>query len=595
MTLNILSIKIDSIPTGPGVYKFSTKNQIIYIGKAKNLQKRVNSYFSNKNNYKVKNIIKISDKLDWILTKNENEALYLEAKLIYKYKPKFNVKLKENKHIPRIAIDYKSITPRIFPYYGINNENLLIFGPYPSLSTKFAIDILTNVYPLRVCNDKVYSRANKLNRACMLYDIGKCSAPCISKINNLEYHKLVKNTKKFLNNKRNNEINNLEIKMNNASKIEDYSLAKYYRDKLNFLKIFMNNDYLNIEIPIDTDAFSIVSLYGKSVLGYAQFRDNNLYASGHLVFDNGKNNKNKIFKEAIKQFYLLYNSASFPKEIILDKSISDKHLFLGNKATVNNNPKKEQLFLLGIASRHTKEAIRSDNNLYKSNTNNYDANIKELNKIINNSIKINRIEVYDNSHKKGRGAIAGVIVFENGELVKEESRRIKLSVNNGDDYASMREIAIKRFTKSRLGYSDNPDMILIDGGKEQLKSFIKATQDINLKYEPIYLSIAKENEELYFDYNDKPFKLIPGTNLFNFITMLRDKAHSNALYGHRKLVTKENNFEIFDFLSNKQKESLFSKFGDLNAIYQASYQDLQGIKYIGTKTIDKLYNYISNT
>jgi len=587
------NIDINTLPLGPGVYKFSSKGNIIYIGKAKNLQNRVKSYFLKNSTRKVDKIISESDHIDWILTKNENDALILESKLINKHKPKYNVKLKENKYFPRIAIDINSKTPRIFAYYGNNDKNLIIFGPYPNIPAKFAIDVLTQVFPIRVCNDNVYKRSSRSNRACFLFDLGKCSAPCVNKINTEEYEMLVKKAILFLSNERNNEIKEIEEKMYEASYNEDYQLAKFYRNKMFLLNIFLKNNVDYYDLDVNTDAFILKSLYGKSILGYAQFRDNALFSSGHLLFENGLSSKKIIYKEAIKQFYLLYNSTSNPTEILLEEDITFKSTDFLRKVKISINPKGNNKFLLNLASRHLNEGLKSDNRLYSSISNNYKDAINDLKKLLNTSIEINRIEVYDNSHKKGNSAIGGVVVFSNGEFKPEESRKIKLNINNGDDYASMREMAIRRFTKKRFGYNQSPDIILIDGGREQLNSFHKVLINLNQKEIPILLAIAKENEELYIIGRKKPYRLIPNTSFYNFITMIRDKAHNNALSGHRKLSSKNNKFEILDFLNLKQKQSLLDKFGDINAIYQASRNDLEGIKFIGPKTINKLYEHIT--
>lgn len=584
---------VKNLPLGPGVYKFSTKGNIIYIGKAKNLHNRIKSYFSKNSTRKVSKIINESDKIEWILTKNENEAIILESKLISKHKPKYNVKLKENKYYPRIAIDINSKYPRIFPYYGNNDTNLRIFGPYPNITSKFAIDVLTQVYPIRVCNDNVYKRATRANRACFLFDLGKCTAPCINKINTEEYNDLVNKVILFLNNERNTEIKDLEDKMHKSSNNEDYQLAKFYRNKIHLLNIFLKNNIEFNDLDVNTDAFSIKSIYGKSILGYAQFRDNSLFASGHLLFDNGLGNKNIIFKEALKQFYLIFNSTSNPSEIILEDNFNLKKLDIFDNVKITVNPKGKNKFLLSLANRHLIEGLKSDNRIYTSLSNNYIDAINDLKKLLDINTEISRIEVYDNSHKKGIAAIGGIVVFINGEIKPEESRKIKLNVDNGDDYASMKEMAIRRFTKKRFGFTDTPDIILIDGGREQLNSFYNALKSIEQKDIPILLAIAKENEELYSLGKNKPYRLIPNTSFYNFITMIRDKAHNNALSGHRKLISKKSQFDVLDFLNKRQKDSLLNKFGDINAIYQASKNDLEGIKFIGPKTINKIYDHIS--
>lgn len=589
-------INIKEIPLGPGIYKFSKNGVILYIGKAKNLQNRIKSYFNNKNN-KVKRIINNSDKIEWILTKNENEALVLEAKLINKYKPRYNVKLKESKFFPRIAIDINSEYPRVFPYYGNNKENLLIFGPYPNIKTKTAIDVLTQTYPMRVCNDKIFARAKISKRACFLKDLGRCSGPCVGYIKKEEHLKIVNNVINFLNKERRTEIEAIEGKMYEHSNKEDYNFAIFYRNKINLLKSFINNSIDNINLPIDTDAFSIKILYGKTILGFAQFRDNELYSASYLVFDNGEEeNKNKVYSEILSQFYLLYNSTSLPKEILFDNHhININTPILPNDISYINFPKGDNSLLLAIASRHMKEGENSGKYLSTDIYDNEHPAIIELKKILNSTNSIDRIEVYDNSHIQGRATIGGVVVYAEGSLQNKESRKIKLSVSNGDDYLSMREMAIKRFTKSKFGYKNLPDLIIIDGGKGQLTSFYNAYNSLNIEKNINIISIAKENEELFFLNKDKSYILKKGSQLYNFITMLRDKAHSNAISGHRKLILRENNFNTFPFLSKRQRESLFETFGDLNAIYQASHQDISNVKHIGPKTANLLIDYINKT
>ena len=222
----------ENIPKGPGVYFFYSKGVIIYIGKAKNLQKRILSYYKiSEFDNKVTNIVTKSDKIDWILSKNENEALILESELIHKHKPRYNTKLKEKNSYSRLAIDFNSDFPKIFQYRGENNRNLHIFGPYPQLSAKVAIDSLIQTYPIRSCKDTTFKRAKLSKRACMLFDLEKCSAPCINKIDKNKHDDLVKQLESFLRNESNDQYDILIKKMNQEADLQNFEMAKFYRIK----------------------------------------------------------------------------------------------------------------------------------------------------------------------------------------------------------------------------------------------------------------------------------------------------------------------------------------------------------------------------
>jgi excinuclease ABC subunit C len=593
--INIETLK-ENIPKGPGVYFFYSKGVIIYIGKAKNLQKRILSYYKiNEFDNKVTNIITKSDKIDWILSKNENEALILESELIHKHKPRYNTKLKEKNSYPRLAIDFNSDFPKIFQYRGENNRNLHIFGPYPQLSAKVAIDSLIQTYPIRSCKDTIFKRAKLSKRACMLFDLEKCSAPCINKIDKNKHDDLVKQLESFLRNESNDQYDILIKKMNQEADLQNFEMAKFYRNKVNLLNIFQYNGISISKQSLSVDSFSI-NFYGeKIILGYSQIRKGTIAAAGYLFFDKGiEDDRSDVFENIINQFYNIFSSNDKPKELIIDKDeILDINTFSEQGIKISKPKSGYKLILLSLAQRQAKEGERIASLSRDTYDEDYDKITSKLKKILNTNIDIERIEVYDNSHFMGNNAIAGVVVFVNGSYIKNENRKIILQIDNGDDLASMREIAIKRFTKNKLGYKTFPDLILIDGGREQLKFFHNALKSLDLNELPIMMSIAKENEELYFIDRKSPLRLEPGSDLFLFITMLRDKAHSNAITGHRNRKLREGENEIFPFLSSRQRKSLFSTFGDINAIYQASIEDIKSVKYIGDKSAIMLYNHIN--
>lgn len=585
-----------NIPKGPGVYFFYSKNNIIYIGKAKNLQKRVLSYYKkNVLDYKVTNIISKADKIDWILSKNEKEALILESELIHRHKPRYNTKLKEKNSYSRLAIDYNSDFPKIFQYKGENNKKLHIFGPFPQISAKTAIDSLIQTYPIRSCKDTTFKRAKLSNRACILFDLEKCSAPCIGKIDKLNHGNLVKQLESFLRNesKDNNDI--LINKMTEAAELENFEMAKYYRNKINLLNSFQYNGVSISNTTLSADSFSLRYVGEKIILGYSQIRRGIIASAGYLFFDKGiENNTKIIFENIINQFYNIYSSNETPLEIILEYNKDLSLDFFVNSKTKLIYPKSGyKLILLSLAQRQAKEAERIATLSNYRYDKGIDKVISDLKLMLNTDRDIERIEVYDNSHFMGKNAIAGVVVFFDGVHIKKDNRKISLEINNGDDLASMREIAIKRYTKNKLGYNNYPDLIIIDGGREQLKFFYGALKSLDLIEIPLMIAIAKENEEVYFVDKKKPLPLQPGSELFLFITKLRDTAHNNALSGYRNKEYKNNRKEIFPFLSERQREALFSTFGDINAIYQASFEDIKSVKYIGEKSAKILYDHIS--
>jgi excinuclease ABC subunit C len=585
-----------TIPKGPGVYFFYSKNNIIYIGKAKNLQKRILSYYKKtENDHKVTNIVSKADRIDWILSKNEKEALILESELIHKHKPRYNTKLKEKNSYSRLAIDYNSDFPKIFQFKGENNKNLHIFGPYPQISAKTAIDSLIQTYPIRSCKDTTFKRAKLSNRACMLFDLDKCSAPCIGKIDKTKHYDLVKQLESFLRNESKDKNDILINKMTEAAENENFEMAKYYRNKINLLNSFQYNGISISNPTYSADSFSINQYGDKMILGYSQIRRGTIASAGYLFFDKGIEDDNKLLSENIlNQFYNIYSSNEMPLEIILEKNeILSIPLFANSKTKIIYPKSGYKLILLSLAQRQAKEAERIATLSNFKDEKGKDIVKRELKTMLNTDKDIERIEVYDNSHFMGKSAIAGVVAFYDGVQIKNDNRKITLEINNGDDLASMREIAIKRYTKNKLGYNNFPDLILIDGGREQLKFFYNALKSLNVSEIPLMIAIAKENEEIYFVDKKKPLPLLPGSDLYLFITMLRDTAHNNALAGHRNKNLRDNKKEIFPFLSSRQREALFSTFGDTNAIYQASFEDIKSVKYIGEKSATILYDHIS--
>lgn len=586
---------IEIAPSSAGVYRMiSFDDEVLYVGKAKNIKKRIVAYSHfDKLPKRLQQMVAQIYKMEFIVVDTEARALLVENELIKRYKPKYNILLKDDKTFPYLMIDKDSDFPKLVKYRGARKGKNKYFGPFASvLAVNEVLGFLQKVFLLRSCRDSVF---NNRSRPCLMYQIKKCSAPCVGMISKEEYKKAVDKAIDFLEGENCNLQQVLSQEMEQASKELNFEKALILRDRIRALS--------NIQSKQNVEYSAI-----KSADVIAVAIENNLPSVEIFFIRSGQNCGNAVYfpmqakdvnrKEVLEAFLgEFYTSHPVPKEIIVSEEVdvewwqnalSAKIIFpkLGNK-------KKMLDFVYNNAVDAIRRKIAQEASVQ--------TNLKELQQRFGLKRIPERIEVYDNSHNQGSFAIGAMIVATPKGFDKQNYRifDIKQTLETRDDFAMMQEVLRRRFDK--MTAENKPDLILIDGGRGQLNSVYKILEGYDLS-DIVIVAISKGEDrnagrEFYHMKDRDSFDLEYRSPLAFYLQNLRDEAHRFAIGTHRKKRSKsiaKSGLDEIDGIGKARKRELLRYFGSLNDVAQATIQDLQKIEGISKKTAEKIYNYFHN-
>jgi len=606
------------LPDAPGVYLMQDKNsEIIYIGKAKNLKKRVKSYF-NKKHESPKLLIMVPQilKFDFIITDSEVEALILESHMIKKHKPKYNVLLKDDKRFPWFLITEEEY-PRIIITRKADKklQKGSYFGPYTNAGAMYStLDLIKKMFPLKQCKTPRFK-----DRPCMYYQIGKCLAPCQRLASPEEYREVVKQVEMFLSGRQNELIAELKNRMESFAQNHEFEKAARYRDSyFDVMKSLAKQKVVseNTDINQDIIAFAFEDLILGIVL--LKVRDGRLIAKED--FDLRLDMLDMPYEALItfiQEYYQLVQGKEIPKEILLsfpleaeDSKIIQEWLITKKGSKVNlicmreNNSKSQKKFeLIEMANKNAQALLENlkiaELSSLQNNWNDVGSNIQQKLNLPNFP---SRIECFDISHIQGTNTVASMSVFVNGKPLKTEYRKYKirsLMENQTDDYAAINEVIKRRFQKLLRDLETeankenlSPDLIIIDGGKGQLSSAIEALNELGLYDMPI-VSLAKKFEEIFLPEKSEPVIFASNSKELFLFQQIRDEAHRFAVSYHRKLREKNAIKSILDDVTNlsiANKKTLIEHFGDINGIMNANKSELARV--IGKFWGFKVYNFL---
>lgn len=528
--------KIKTLPKTSGVYIMKDNlNQIIYIGKAKNLKNRVSQYFlKNQSHSKVKAMVEKVADFDYLLTPSEIDALALESNLIKKHQPFYNILLKDGKAFPYIKIDVKSDFPKVEIVRRIKNDGSKYFGPYISgISIHEVVDIINYVFPIRKCKLNI-GKAN-VKRECLNYSLNLCSAPCTNKITKEDYKKIVDEVIDFLNGNDNLVESRLEERMKNQIEAENFEGAIETREKLKMVQRLKEKSVASLPKDISLDAFAqVTTSYGDAIC-VLTLRNGKILGVNSFYAPEGADNE-----DALSSFIVQYYSDNItpPKEIITSQKIENAEdicKLLNKNINIHHAIKGVKSKIIEMAKANATEFLQKKSNLEERKRHNIFTALENLKNALNLSKIPNRMECYDISHLFGEESVASMVVFENGVPSKKEYRKFKIKTVAGiDDFASMYEVIdrrIKRLKENDTSFNKSPDLIVIDGGKGQLSSAVKALEDNNFKCDII--SLAKKFEEVYTPGSNSPVMLKRASPELTMLQRLRDEAHRFAITFHR--------------------------------------------------------------
>ena len=600
---DVIRKELPLIPKSPGVYRMlDHKDVILYVGKAKNLPNRLKSYVAEKNHIiRTARMLSQTFKLEITTTANESEALLLEANLIKKHKPKFNILLKDDKSFPFVFISNKDQWAQVTKHRGKKDKEGFYFGPFASAGTaNWTIKMLQKIFQIRVCDDSTFKNRK---RPCILYQIKRCSGPCVDYIDKEDYKKSVDQAIQFVSGKSRDIQKNLSKQMEEASEKLDFERASIFRDRIKSLNIIQSSQRINEANLVDADVIAAYKESGKTCIQVFFYRSKQNWGNqAYFPKHDPDQDVSEIMSSFLMQFY---ENKNVPKLIIINTEIEDKKLIeetLSKKesSTISINVAKKgtKAKVIAMAEKNAKESL--NRKIYETNNNKnlFDGVAKKFD--LKNGL--NLVEVYDNSHISGTNSVGAMITFGNEGFVKKRYRKFDIKTKGAeqDDFAMLKEVLTRRFKRAMLekgNYLTLPDLILIDGGKGQYSSAKEVLDEFGLHDLPM-IAIAKgklrnSGDETFF-YKGKSFKFDKNDPTLFFMQRLRDEAHRFAITSHRakraKGITKSLLDQI-DGIGSIRKRALLNHFGSARAVESASFDEIKSVEGVEEKVAKKIYNF----
>ena len=573
----------DNLPNKPGVYIMrDASDTIIYIGKAKSLVKRVKSYFREKlDRPKTQILMSHFDSLEYIITNSEKEALILEANLIKKHRPRYNVQLKDDKRYP-----YVKITSEKFPRLVITRnvtKNGIYYGPFTDAgAVKQTVKFLKSLFKIRTCRN--------MDGPCLNSQIDLCYAPCDGRISHEEYMEIINKIDLFFQGKYSTIVKNLKKEMADAAANEEYEKAAVIRDQIASIEEIMEKQFVELmDDDLDQDVIAIAPSENEVVVIIMPIRNGKIVGRDDFLMSGSQYDSSSEVLFAFIQQYYGYNR-HIPKQILLDEDIDDKELLedwlsdlRGNKVSIKVPQKGVKLRLVKMARKNA-EIIQHQKKKMENA-------LIELKKYLKLEKIPHVIEGYDISNISGKFAVGSKVSFKDGKPNKKMYKHFKMETPGPNDFAMMEELLTRRL--KMVGEDPEPDLIVIDGGKGQLGMACGVLEELNLTHIPI-IGLAKEFEEIYIPNSKRPIIIPKNNKALHLLQQVRDESHRFAITYHRKLRSRNISASSLDDIpgvGKKRKIALLKEFGSIDNIKKVSVEDLAKIGGMNQKTAENVYNY----
>ena len=592
---------LKQLPAEPGVYLMKDKfDNIIYVGKAKILKNRVRQYFQSSKNHssKVKSMVKNIDKFEYIITDSELEALILECNLIKKYKPKYNVLLRDDKTYPYIKVTTNEDFPRVLKVRKVIKDKAKYFGPYTNTTAvNDTLDIIKNIYPIRTCNIDI-ERAIKTNmRPCLNLHIKRCVGPCTGNVTKEEYNKMIEEIILFLSGKEEKLIDILKEKMNKCAMDFNFEEAAIYRDKIKSLEDMMEKQKIDTSTSdLNQDVIAMARAHDEACVQVFFVRNGKIVGREHFILEGVMDStRESILGSFVKQFYM--EQEYVPKEIIIEDEIEDSFILSewlsskkGQKVTIRVPQKGEKKSLIEMVRKNAIEYLEKFSDMNKRKYEKSIGALEELKQILNLDNIPKRIESFDISNIQGVDSIGSMVVFTNGKKDKKEYRRYKIKTVIGpNDYDSMAEIV-----ERRLKYGDFPDLMLLDGGKGQVSAVKKVLNKYNVEIPLWGMYKDDKHRTKGLISQEKGIELDRTSNLYRFVASIQEEVHNYAISYHRSLRNKsltKSELDDIQGIGEKRKKALLNHFKDIEAIKKATFEELLEVEGMNKTSSESVYNY----
>ena len=573
----------DNLPNKPGVYIMrDSEDTIIYIGKAKNLIKRVKSYFREKlDRPKTQILMSHFDSLEYIVTNSEKEALILEATLIKKHRPRYNVQLKDDKRYP-----YVKITDEEFPRLVITRNvtrNGIYYGPFTDAgSVKQTVKFLKSLFKIRTCRN--------MNGPCLNAQIDLCYAPCDGRISKEEYSELINKIDLFFQGKYSTIVKNLKAEMMEAAANEEFEKAAVIRDQIASIEEIMEKQFVDlVDDNLDQDVIAIAPGENEVVVIIMPIRNGKIVGRDDFLMSASQYDSSSEIMFAFIQQYYGYNR-HVPKQILLDEDIDDKELLEDWLSDLRGNKVKIKVPQKGVKLRLVKMA-KKNAEIIQHQKKKMESSLIELKKYLKLEKLPRVIEGYDISNISGKFAVGSKVSFKDGKPNKKKYKHFKMETPGPNDFAMMEELLTRRL--KMVDRDPEPDLIVIDGGKGQLGMACGVLEKLNLTHIPI-IGLAKEFEEVFTPNSKRPIIIPKNNKALYLLQQVRDESHRFAITYHRQLRSKNISASSLDDIvgvGKKRKVALLKEFGTIDNIKNASVEELAKTKGMNQKTAENVYNY----
>ncbi len=598
--------KLKDLPTQSGVYIMkSATNQILYVGKARNLKNRVHQYFSNSANKTEKTVKLVShiDDFEYIITTNEIEALVLENTLIKKHKPPYNILLKDDKSYPFVKIDVKRDFPKVEVVRKLKNDGAKYFGPYmQGITSKDILELVESAFCLRSCSHD-FSRLPKNHRPCLNFHIKRCLAPCDGRCTKEQYAKQIEEVISFLSGNDKKIANLLQEKMNAAAENEDFELAIFYRRKLEILDKLVRRQITALPKDFDIDIFAIASNGLNTVVSILFVRGGKLVGGDKQVVNDLSPNDEVVLSNFILAYYDKVNYIA--SEIVIASEIDECDLlreYLTQKKGIKVNiilPHQGiRRQLADMALNNAGDYLEKSLSIKEREDNMTVGAIIQLQEYLGLPDMPIRMECYDISHVQGTDKVASMVVFNNGQPDKAHYRKFKMKYALGnDDFAGLREALTRRIDElvaaKDESFACRPDLLVIDGGKGQLGSVVEILREKGVD-DIAVIGLAKREEEVFLPDKSQPVILPRNSYALKVLQRIRDEAHRFAITFHRSLRQKRQTHSkllAIDGVGEKRVKALFDAFKNLENIKNASVEDLLLVKEIDRRSAENIFRH----
>jgi len=598
-----VKVFLQGLPEDPGVYRmFNVRDEIIYVGKARNLKKRVSSYFTRADGSpKTRALVTHIDHIEVTTTHTETEALILENNLIKQHKPRYNVLLRDDKSYPYIFLSTEQAYPRLSLQRGARKQKGRYFGPYPNAgAVRETLNLLQKLFLIRQCEDSFFSNRS---RPCLQYQIKRCSAPCTKQISASDYADDVRLAAMFLDGKNHRVIDELVEKMTHAAEQLAYESAAQYRDQIAALRVVQEKQYVSSDKG-NIDVVSAVTQNGVGCVEVFYIRDgHNLGNKSFFPRHTNNATAEEILAAFLPQFYLAKEGATeIPSQVIINHPLDDADVLkavlsdaAGRQVAVTSSVRAERSRWLSMATANAEQNLAR----YINTKSNIMQRFIALQDALQLDSLPQRMECFDISHTSGEQTVASCVVFNNEGALKSDYRRFNIEgITGGDDYAAMNQALMRRYTRLKEGEGKLPDILFIDGGKGQVREAEKVLEELQVNGVNL-IGIAKGRarkageETLYFSETGVEINLPADSPALHLIQQIRDEAHRFAITGHRARrakAQKTSTLEGIPGVGAKRRRQLLQQFGGLQGVARAGVEDLASIKGISAELAQRIYD-----